>query len=162
MKEVLRQVRDGCSSFKPSDETAESIEAFQAVANRLIDAERRGFLDRIYPHKSSQRGAIRYDLVLVPGGITFQGERFLKGEIGLDGGAMKSVTVNIHNSTIGQVGDGNTLNVQMNLEQMVEAIRSSDATQEEKNGALHTLKSFLGHPLTSALGGVALSAALGL
>lgn len=162
LKDVLRWVNEGRSDFAPDDGTPESLKAFQSVAKRLVEAEKYGLLERVYPNKSSMRGDVFFLRVIVAGGVTFKGERFLKGEIEIDEGAMKSMTVNINNSHIGQVGNGNTLNVQMSIGQMVEAIQTSDASQEEKSGALNALKSFLAHPLTSALGGAALGGVLGL
>jgi hypothetical protein len=67
-----------------------------------------------------------------------------------------STTVNIANSQGIQVGNHNVQNIVGSLEQLIQAIDSSDATPEHKAEAKGKLKAFLQHPATAAvLGAIA-------
>ena len=68
----------------------------------------------------------------------------------------KHTTININNSSGIQVGDHNVINIQNALNELVQRIDGSSASQQEKVEAKSKLAAFLDHPLVgSVLGGVA-------
>lgn len=68
----------------------------------------------------------------------------------------KHTTININNSSGIQVGDHNVINIQNALNELVQRIDGSSASQQEKVEAKSKLAAFLAHPLVgSVLGGVA-------
>ena len=63
--------------------------------------------------------------------------------------------VNISNSSGIQIGNHNFQSVQIALNQLLQAIESSNSSQEEKEGAKSKLRELLEHPLVVAvLGGI--------
>lgn len=69
--------------------------------------------------------------------------------------SMRHTTVNIHNSSGIQVGDHNVVNIQNALNELIQRIESSTASQQQKAEAKGRLTALLEHPLVSAvLGGV--------
>lgn len=77
MAQLLRDVRNGKTSFKADETDANAVEKFQSDATRLIEAEKQGYLERVLPNKGAQRGRLYYRAIHVVGGLTFQGEQFL-------------------------------------------------------------------------------------
>jgi TIR domain len=77
---VLKEIRDGRYSFGPKDSTQESMRAFQPVAARL-----QAMLDQYlvqdvkFLRSSSQVGRPIVSAVVI-GGLTFEGEQFLRRE----------------------------------------------------------------------------------
>ncbi|ART83180.1 hypothetical protein CBP31_11625 [Oceanisphaera profunda] len=70
--------------------------------------------------------------------------------------------ISISNSQGFQVGNYNTQNLELVLNQLVEHINNTDASREEKEEAKGRLDSFLSHPLVSTVVGASLPVALGL
>jgi hypothetical protein len=70
--------------------------------------------------------------------------------------------INISNSQGFQVGNYNTQNLELALNQLVEHINNTEASREEKEEAKGRLASFLSHPLVSTVVGASLPVALGL
>lgn len=77
LRSVLEEVRDGRTSFEPVGTGEQEMREFQPIAKMLAYANRQGFLENFVPHKESQTGNDWYDLVVVSGGLTFEGEEFL-------------------------------------------------------------------------------------
>lgn len=77
MAQLLRDVRNGKTSFKADEADAAAVKKFQSDAVRLIEAERQGYLERVLPNKGARRGGLYYRAIHVVGGLTFQGEQFL-------------------------------------------------------------------------------------
>ncbi len=78
MKEILRRIHDGETSFKPKDDSPEAVKAFQPVAKRIVAAHGKGYLVKADFLNSNIEGSSGYVLcIIVTGGLTFEGERFL-------------------------------------------------------------------------------------
>lgn len=85
MKEILRRIHDGETSFKPKDDSPEAVKAFQPVAKRIVAAHEKGYLvkaDFRVSYMCETHGYILH--VIVTGGLTFDGERFLSSPPGQD------------------------------------------------------------------------------
>ncbi len=68
----------------------------------------------------------------------------------------KQTTINISTSSDIQVGDHSVININNAINELIQRIEGSSATQQEKAEAKNKLAAFLAHPLvTSVLGGVA-------
>lgn len=78
MKEILRRIHDGETSFKPKDDSPEAVKEFQPVAKRIFAAHEKGYLVNADFLNSKMEGTSDYVLnIIVTGGLTFEGERFL-------------------------------------------------------------------------------------
>lgn len=78
MKEILRRIHDGETSFHPKDDSPEAVKEFQPVAKRIVAAHEKGYLVNAHFRRSNMRDTSGYVLeIVVTGGLTFEGERFL-------------------------------------------------------------------------------------
>lgn len=81
MKEILRRIQSGESSFKPTDDSPEALRDFQPLAKRIISAHERGFLVQAHFLKSNMRSTYGHVMqIITHGGLTFEGEQFLLSE----------------------------------------------------------------------------------
>ncbi len=77
MRDILEQVANGKTKFEPLDHDRDSLREFQRIANRIISAEKRGYLSQVVPSKIPVRGDLVFNHVTVIGGLTFEGEQFV-------------------------------------------------------------------------------------
>lgn len=78
MKEILRRIHDGETSFKPKDDSPEAVKEFQPVAKRIVAAHEKGYLVNADFINSTMEGTKDYVLcIIVTGGLKLEGERFL-------------------------------------------------------------------------------------
>ncbi len=69
--------------------------------------------------------------------------------------------INIHHSSGFQIGNNNTQNIQIQLQQVIDKIDKSDAPKEQKDSAKDLLKKVLAHPLFSSVAQPIVTAILG-
>ncbi|WP_179057937.1 MULTISPECIES: abortive infection family protein [Pseudomonas] len=74
LHEVLRKVKSGATSFSPQKDASGDPDKFQAIAKAVIYAHKQGYISRIIPQIDSMSGHMSYSLILVDGGLTFEGE----------------------------------------------------------------------------------------
>lgn len=77
LRAILQEVLDGTTVFKPKSSSEQDMQEFQPIAKVLAYADRQGFLEHYVPHKESSTGNMWYDLVMVSGGLSYEGEQFL-------------------------------------------------------------------------------------
>jgi hypothetical protein len=78
MKDILRRIQDGETSFKPTDDSPEALRDFQPLAKRIVSAHERGFLVEAHFLKSRMRSSYGHVMqIITHGGLTFEGEQFL-------------------------------------------------------------------------------------
>ncbi|WP_158713773.1 abortive infection family protein [Metapseudomonas resinovorans] len=74
LHEVLRKVKSGAKSFDPQKNADGDLDKFQAIAKTVVYAHRQGYISRIIPQMDYVLGNLSYNLILVDGGLTFEGE----------------------------------------------------------------------------------------
>jgi hypothetical protein len=74
---VLEEIRAGKKSFQPATRADQDMRDFQPIAKMLVYAHREQLLESCVPHKESETGHDYYDLVVVPGGLSYKGELYL-------------------------------------------------------------------------------------
>ncbi len=78
MKEILKRIQNGETSFGPVDNSQEAIKAFQPIAKRIFSANERGYLVKaIFRHSTMRETSGDILQIAVIGGLTFEGEQFL-------------------------------------------------------------------------------------
>ena len=77
LKSILEEIKAGTTSFAPASGKEEDMRDFQPIAKLLEYANTKGLLASYKPHKESSTGHRWYDLVLVSGGLSYEGEMFL-------------------------------------------------------------------------------------
>jgi len=77
LRAILQEVLDGTTVFKPKSSSEQDVQDFQPISKVLAYADRQGFLEQYVPHKESSTGNMWYDLVMVSGGLSYEGEQFL-------------------------------------------------------------------------------------
>ena len=77
LREILQEVKDGITTFEPASNAEPDMQDFQAIAKTLIFADAEDLLEKCIPHKESQTSHGWYDLVLVDGGLSYKGEKFM-------------------------------------------------------------------------------------
>lgn len=77
LRTALQEIADGTTVFKPKSSGNQDMQDFQPIAKVLAYADRQGLLETFVPHKESSTGNRWYDLVMVSGGLSFEGEQFL-------------------------------------------------------------------------------------
>ncbi|MCS8145811.1 abortive infection family protein [Pseudomonas aeruginosa] len=77
LHEVLRKVKAGAKLFCPQGDARGDLDKFQVIAKTVVYAYEQGYISRIIPRMESISGQTYYNLVLVDGGLTFEGEGFL-------------------------------------------------------------------------------------
>ena len=106
----------------------------------------------------SRQGYGSYITVLLLGGLTLEGEKYLSDEYDtLPSKQMTSNTFTFNNSNGIQIGNHNNQQLQITIKQLVEKIESSESSEAEKSEAKSLLNNFLCHPLVSAIIGGAMS-----
>jgi len=80
LRNVLREVKEGKREFAPASESPADLNDFQPIAKALIYAHTQSFLERCIPAQTSVSGDLQYNVVLVPGGLSYRGEQFLLEE----------------------------------------------------------------------------------
>ncbi len=81
MKEILKRIQNGERIFHPTGDSIEAVKAFQPIAKRIVSANERGYLvNAIFLH-SKMAGTVGDILnIIVNGGLTFEGEKFLESQ----------------------------------------------------------------------------------
>ncbi|OGQ50656.1 MAG: hypothetical protein A3J24_04420 [Deltaproteobacteria bacterium RIFCSPLOWO2_02_FULL_53_8] len=76
--EALRKVSEGTMSFSPNGSSPTDLKKFQGIAKTIVYARDQGYIERVIASKDSTSGDLQYAEVLVIGGLTHKGERFLE------------------------------------------------------------------------------------
>ena len=159
LKSVLREISDGKRDYAPSGESPREVKDFQPIAKCLVYANENNLLKGMVTQESMRHSDYgSYIRVLLKGGLTLEGDRYLEGESG--DLLVKSMTNNhytFNNSQGIQIGDGNSQQLQITLQQLVKEIDSSSGSEEQKKEAKNLLSKFLEHPLVVAVVGAAAS-----
>ncbi|MFM7384310.1 MAG: hypothetical protein ACKO1W_14850, partial [Microcystaceae cyanobacterium] len=79
LREILALIHSGQNSFSAEDESYEALKAFQSTARCLIYAENKGLIYGLVPHPNTKNEHHWFDLFLLRGGLTYEGEQFLSG-----------------------------------------------------------------------------------
>lgn len=77
LRTFLQEIADGTTAFKPKSPSQQDMQDFQPIAKVLAYADRQGLLEGFVPHKESSTGNRWYDLVMVSGGLSYEGTQFL-------------------------------------------------------------------------------------
>lgn len=77
LHETLLRVRRG-EVFKASSQSEDDLKIFQRIANTIIYATDKGYIERIQSSKTSIGGMLYYDAISVISGLTYQGEILLQ------------------------------------------------------------------------------------
>ena len=80
MMGLLREIKAGKREFAPASNSPADMNDFQSVAKALVFAHTQSFLEKCHAHQTTSNGDIQYDLVLVPGGLSYRGEQYLLEE----------------------------------------------------------------------------------
>lgn len=75
--DLLQQIASGICIFEPFRRTGREMMEFQDMAHRLLEMERLGLIRRTFTQVREIAGTQYYDLVMVQGGLTTEGERLL-------------------------------------------------------------------------------------
>jgi hypothetical protein len=79
LMQLLNQVAQGKTTFRPASESREELERFQATVEDLRYLTELGYIEGWSPHRDA---ASRYcDLVTISRGITDQGRQFLMSAV---------------------------------------------------------------------------------
>lgn len=89
LTDILKRVKNGESSFKPTDGSPEALRQFQPIGKALAHANREGLLERCEFSKDSIDGDLYYNLAIVIGDLSFKGEEYLRQETTLKGWLLK-------------------------------------------------------------------------
>ena len=76
MKDLIKQISDGRTSFEPEDTSLDELRKFQQVATALLEAERLGYIQDVITHQESDSGHNHCDCVVV-GSATELGRNFV-------------------------------------------------------------------------------------
>lgn len=77
LRSVLREVKSGTTNFAPASDNKQDMWDFQPIAKILIYAHQNNYVENCISHKESETSHGWYDLVIVRGGLTYEGEMFL-------------------------------------------------------------------------------------
>ncbi len=77
IRQLLTEIKEGKSSFRPYSDSKEHMVDFQSVAKLLIYADQQGWLNSLKVHMGSRTANSWYDLVVVQGGLSYKGEQYL-------------------------------------------------------------------------------------
>ncbi|WP_459825839.1 toll/interleukin-1 receptor domain-containing protein [Desulfomicrobium salsuginis] len=91
LRQTLERVRSGESNFEPASESESDLQAFQKVANRLLEAKQQSLIHDARFLKASARGNMSFRAAVVLGGLTYQGEKFLESEPSIPQSTTKEV-----------------------------------------------------------------------
>jgi hypothetical protein len=79
LKQLLQEIKDGNTSFRPSSTSSQDMEDFQTVAKMLRFSEDKGYLDSASFHRENVTGHRYYDMILTTG-LSYTGEKALAEE----------------------------------------------------------------------------------
>jgi hypothetical protein len=75
--DLLKQVADGVTIYEPFRRDPQGLAEFQDTVHRLREMERLGLIGRLFMQTRQSRDAEVVELVMVQGGLTFDGQRLL-------------------------------------------------------------------------------------
>ena len=75
--QLLERVAQGITIWEPFRRSGPEMAEFQDTAARLLELERQGLIGRCITQTNQTAGQDYYDLVMVQGGITDEGQRLL-------------------------------------------------------------------------------------
>lgn len=75
--ELLKQIADGIVIYEPFRRTPQELAEFQLTVERLLEMERLRLVRRVYTQQREIAGQSHYDLAMVQGGLTAEGEQLL-------------------------------------------------------------------------------------
>ena len=75
--DLLKQIDEGIQIFEPFRRTSRELVEFQDLVARILEMESLGLIKRTFTQKREIAGAEYYDLIMVLGGLTAEGERLL-------------------------------------------------------------------------------------
>lgn len=159
LKSVLREISEGKRDYAPSGDSPREVKDFQPIAKCLVYANKNNLLRGMVAQESMRqvdRGS--YIRILLKGGLTLEGDRYLAGESGdLLVKSMANNHYTFNNSQGIQIGDGNSQQFQISLQQLIKGIDAGPGSDEQKKEAKNLLSKFLEHPLVAAVVGAAAS-----
>ncbi|SDE96811.1 abortive infection family protein [Phytopseudomonas seleniipraecipitans] len=82
LHEVLRKIHSGVKSFGPESSSPNDLKKFQDIAKTVVHAYSQGYIEKMIPRKESMSGNGYYAVILVNGGLTYEGERLLQESSG--------------------------------------------------------------------------------
>jgi len=75
--DLLQQITSGTTIYEPFPRNARGIQEFQDTVARLQEMEKLGLVRRIWTQVREIAGTEYYDMAMVQGGLTAEGERLL-------------------------------------------------------------------------------------
>lgn len=78
LKEILEEIQEGRTIFNPISQSSVEMKNFQPIAKILLFAHKEGLIEGFAEHKESETAYNLYDFVLVKGGLSYQGEKYLQ------------------------------------------------------------------------------------
>ena len=75
--DLLQQIASGTTIYEPFPRNARGIQEFQDTVARLQEMERQGLVRRIWTQVREIAGTEYYDMAMVQGGLTEEGECLL-------------------------------------------------------------------------------------
>ena len=98
-----------------------------------------------------------YIMVLISGGLTFEGEQYIDGSHrDFLENTMKNQTININAPSAIQIGNNNSQQLNVTIQSLIEKIDSSNCSRQEKQEAKTLLQEFLKHPLVTTIIGASI------
>ena len=82
--DLLKQIDEGIQIFEPFRRTSRELVEFQDLVARILEMESLGLVRRTFMQKREIAGAEYYDLIMVQGGLTAEGERLLAEQRGAE------------------------------------------------------------------------------
>ena len=76
--DLLKQIASGVVIYEPFHRTAQDMQDFQDTVARLQEMERLGLGGRVFTQARTTHGVEFYDLAMVRGGLSAEGERLLQ------------------------------------------------------------------------------------
>lgn len=81
MREILSRIQNGEARFNPTDDSHKALRDFQSIAKRIVAAHERGYLVKAVFRRRNGRDTAGYiTQVVITGGLTFDGEKFLESQ----------------------------------------------------------------------------------
>lgn len=78
LRELLSQVNEGITSFKPKGNTKEELVEFQSTAKALLYAKDLGYVEECKSIREHVTGNAYHTVIITRGGLTYLGIRYLK------------------------------------------------------------------------------------
>lgn len=78
LHEVLRKIHLGVTSFEPDSSSPDDIKNFQSLAKTIVHAHSQGYIDQMIPQRDFTSVNGDYAVILVSGGLTYNGEQLLQ------------------------------------------------------------------------------------